>query len=128
MTSKQIIIMLLSVLVFAFASCKSNENPEGGGSAPFKVSSIVGTWSGEGVSFTIDNNGNVKMTMADGISVDKSFQIPEADWNSEKTEYTIKGDGVGLIGASITFKSATSGTATSTAGTTDIKKTIIITF
>ncbi|CCY78348.1 unknown [Brachyspira sp. CAG:700] len=120
--------MLLSVLVFAFASCKSNENPEGGGSAPFKVSSIVGTWSGEGVSFTIDNNGNVKMTMADGISVDKSFQIPEADWNSEKTEYTIKGDGVGLIGASITFKSATSGTATSTAGTTDIKKTIIITF
>ena len=41
MKSKQIIIMLLSVLVFA--SCKSNENPEGGGSAPFKVSSIVGT-------------------------------------------------------------------------------------
>ena len=123
MKSKQIIIMLLSVLVFAFASCKSNENPEGGGSAPFKVSSIVGTWNGDGVSFTIDNNGNVKMTMADGISVDNiSFQIPEADWNSEKTEYTIKGEEVGLSGASITFKSATSGTATSADGTTEIKK------
>ena len=120
MKSKQIIIMLLSVLVFAFAfaSCKSNENPEGGGSAPFKVSSIVGTWNGDGVSFTIDNNRNVKMT----LPVAKDFQIPETDWNSEKTEYTIKGDDVGLTGASITFKSATSGTATRAAGTTDIKK------
>ena len=118
MKSKQIIIMLLSVLVFAFASCKSNENPEGGGSAPFKVSSIVGTWNGDGVSFTIDNNGNVKMT----LPVAKDFQIPETDWNSEKTEYTIKGDDVGLTGASITFKSATSGTATSADGTTEIKK------
>ena len=116
MKSKQIIIMLLSVLVFA--SCKSNENPEGGGSAPFKVSSIVGKWSGDNVSFTIDNNGNVKMT----LPVTKDFQIPETDWNSEKTEYTIKGDDVGLTGASITFKSATSGTATSAAGTTVIKK------
>ena len=118
MKSKQIIIMLLSVLVFAFASCKSNENPEGGGSAPFKVSSIVGKWSGDNVSFTIDNNGNVKMT----LPVTKDFQIPETDWNSEKTEYTIKGDDVGLTGASITFKSATSGTATSADGTTVIKK------
>ena len=124
MNNKKIILIVLSVLMVAFISCKD----KGTDPTTFKVSSIVGTWSGEGVSFTIDNNGNVKMTMADGISVDKSFQIPEADWNSEKTEYTIKGDGVGLIGASITFKSATSGTATSTAGTTDIKKTIIITF
>ena len=118
MNNKKIILIVLSVLTVAFVSCKD----KGTDPTTFKVSSIVGTWSGEGVSFTIDNNGNVKMTMADGISVDKSFQIPEADWNSEKTEYTIKGDGVGLTGASITFKSAKSGTATSTAGTTDIKK------
>ena len=118
MKSKQIIIMLLSVLVFAFTSCKSNENPEGGGSAPFKVSSIVGTWNGDGVSFTIDNNRKVTMT----TPKETTFTISEADWNSEKTEYTIKGDDVGLTGASITFKSATSGTATSAAGTTVIKK------
>ena len=80
MKSKQIIIMLLSVLVFAFTSCKSNENPEGGGSAPFKVSSIVGTWNGDGVSFTIGNDRNVTMTAPSKVN----FQIPETDWNSEK--------------------------------------------
>lgn len=119
MNNKKIILIVLSVLTVAFISCKD----KGTDPTTFKVSSIVGTWSGEGVSFTIDNNGNVKMTMAEGISVDNiSFQIPEADWNSEKTEYTIKGEEVGLTGASITFKSDTSGTATGTTGTTAIKK------
>ena len=118
MNNKKIILIVLSVLVFAFISCKKGTDP-----TTFKVSDIAGSWSGEGVSFTIDNNGNVKMTMADGISVDNiSFQIPEADWNSEKTEYTINGEDVGISGASITFKSAKSGTATSTAGSTEIKK------
>ena len=117
MNNKKIILIVLSVLMVAFISCKDK------GTAPtFKVSDIAGSWSGDGVSFTIDNNGNVKMTMAEGESVDISFQIPEADWNSEKTEYTIKGEEVGLTGASITFKSDTSGTATGTTGTTDIKK------
>lgn len=51
--------------------------------------------------------------------IEKIFQIPETDWNSEKTE---KGDDIGLAGASITFKSTTSGTDTSAAGTTEIKK------
>ena len=98
----------------AFVSCKD----KGTDPTTFKVSNIAGNWSGDGVSFTIDNNRNVKMT----LPVAKDFQIPETDWNSEKTEYTIKGDDVGLTGASITFKSATSGTATSADGTTKIKK------
>ena len=64
MKSKQIIIMLLSVLVFAFASCKSNENPEGGGSAPspFKPSELVGTWQSQAdtqTSFTFTANGEI---------------------------------------------------------------------
>ncbi|TXJ43724.1 hypothetical protein EPJ70_10145 [Brachyspira aalborgi] len=113
MNNKKIILIVLSVLTVAFVSCKDK-----GTDPTFKVSDIAGTWSGDGVSFTIDNNRNVKMT----LPVAKDFQIPETDWNSEKTEYTIKGEEVGLSGASITFKSATSGTATSAAGTTDIKK------
>ena len=117
MNNKKIILIVLSVLMVAFISCKDK-----GTDPTFKVSDIAGSWSGDGVSFTIDNNRNVKVTMADGIPVDIPFQIPEADWNSERTEYTIKGEEVGLSGASITFKSATSGTATGTTGTTDIKK------
>ena len=61
---KIILIILLSVLVFAFASCKSNENPEGGGSAPspFKPSELVGTWQSQadtGTSFTIAADGTI---------------------------------------------------------------------
>ena len=64
MKSKQIIIMLLSVLVFAFTSCKSNENPEGGGSAPspFKPSELVGTWQSQAeaqTSFSITADGTI---------------------------------------------------------------------
>ena len=114
MNSKKIILIILSVLMVAFVSCKD----KGTDPTTFKVSNIAGNWSGDGVSFTIDNNRNVKMT----LPVAKDFQIPETDWNSEKTEYTIKGDDVGLTDASITFKSATSGTATSADGTTKIKK------
>lgn len=113
MNNKKIILIVLSVLMVAFISCKDK-----GTDPTFKVSDIAGSWSGDGVSFTIDNNGNVTMTAPFSVN----FQIPETDWNSEKTEYTIKGEEVGLSGASITFKSATSGTATSAAGPTEIKK------
>lgn len=113
MNNKKIILIVLSVLMVAFISCKDK-----GTDPTFKVSDIAGSWSGDGVSFTIDNNGNVTMTAPFSVN----FQIPETDWNSEKTEYTIKGDDVGLTGASITFKSATSGTATSADGTTSISK------
>ena len=110
MNNKKIIFIVLSVLMVAFISCKDK------GTAPtFKVSDIAGNQSGVDVSFTIDNNGSVQMTSP----IEKIFQIPETDWNSEKTE---KGDDIGLAGASITFKSTTSGTDTSAAGTTEIKK------
>ena len=56
------------------------------------------------------------------VPAEVTYKIPDADWNSEKTEYTIDGDNVGISGASITFKSATSGTATRADGTTAISK------
>ena len=112
--SKKLFLIVLSVLIVAFVSCNNKAYKP----TTFKVSDIEGTWSGDGVSFTIDNNRNCKMTTPNSIE----FQIPEADWNSEKTEYTINGDDVGIAGASITFKSASTGTATSDAGTTDINK------
>ena len=116
--SKKLFLIVLSVLMVVFVSCKDKVTA----TTTFKVSSIVETWNGDGVSFTIDNNGNVKITTANGMPVEISFKIPESDWNSEKTEYTINGEDAGIPGASITFKSATSGTATSATGTTDISK------
>ena len=114
--SKKLFLIVLSVLMAALISCnKVTAIPT------FKVSDIAGTWSGYGVVFTIYNNGYAKMITPS----EASFQIPETDWNSEKTEYTIKGNDLGvteLSGASITFTSASTGTATSSAGTTDINK------
>ncbi len=113
MNNKKIILIVLSVLMVAFISCKDK-----GTDPTFKVSDIAGSWSGDGVSFTIDKNRNLTMTAPFSLK----FQIPETDWNSEKTEYTINGEDVGISGANITFKSAISGTATGTTGTTEIKK------
>ena len=64
MNNKKIILIILSVLVFTFASCKSKKNPEGGGSAtsPFKPSELVGTWKSQadaGTSFTIAADGTI---------------------------------------------------------------------
>ena len=83
----------------------------------FKISDIAGGWVGSEVAFVIYNNGNLTYNSI-------KYKIPAADWNSEKTEYTISGDDVdiGLTGRSITFKSASTGTATSSAGTTEINK------
>ncbi|WP_432632999.1 hypothetical protein, partial [Brachyspira sp.] len=115
--SKKLFLIVLSVLIVAFVSCKDKATEP----TTFKVSSIAGTWSGTDVSFTISDSGYLTMTSP----ISTAFQIPEADWNSERTEYTIKGDDIGvteLSGASITFKSASTGTATSDAGPTDISK------
>ena len=89
MKSKQIIIMLLSVLVFAFTSCKSNENPEGGGSAPspFKPSELVGTWQSQadtGTSFTIAANGE--------IDYGSGVKATITDWNKNKDTTVTKFD------------------------------------
>ena len=100
--SKKLFLIVLSVLAVAFISCKD----KGTDPTPFKVSDIAGNWSGgEGlVAFTISGSENITMT----APVEVTYQIPDADWNSEKTEYTVTVDS----GASITFTSATSGTAT----------------
>ena len=102
MNSKKLFLIVLSVLAVAFISCKD----KGTDPTPFKVSDIAGNWSGgEGlVAFTISGSGNITMT----APVEVTYQIPDADRNSEKTEYTVTVDS----GASITFTSATSGTAT----------------
>ena len=113
--SKKLFLIVLSVLAVAFVSCKDNKSTD---PTTFKVSDIAGTWIGDGVSFTVDDNG--KLTMTSPMST--TYQIPEADWNSEKTEYTINGADAGISGASITFTSATSGTATSAGVTTAISK------
>ena len=112
MNSKKLFLIVLSVLAVAFISCKD----KGTDPTPFKVSDIAGNWSGgEGlVAFTISGSGNITMT----APVEVTYQIPDADWNSEKTEYTVTVDS----GASITFTSATSGTATSAGVTTAISK------
>ena len=94
MKSKQIIIMLLSVLVFAFASCKSNENPEGGGSAPspFKPSELVGTWQSQadtGTSFTIAANGT--------IDYGSGITAKITDWDKNKDTTVTKFDVVVTI-------------------------------
>ena len=112
--SKKLFLIVLSVLVVAFVSCKD----KGTDPTTFKVSDIAGSWSGEGVAFTISGSGNITMTAPAAVT----YQIPDADWNSEKTEYTINGEYVGIPGASITFTSATSGNATSAYGTTGISK------
>ena len=113
--SKKLFLIVLSVLTVAFISCnKVTAIPT------FKISDIAGGWVGSEVAFVIYNNGYAKMI----TPYEASFQIPETDWNSEKTEYTLNGDDIegGIPGASITFKSASTGTATSSLGTTDIRK------
>ena len=82
MNNKKIILIILSVLVFAFASCKSNENPEGGGSAPFKVSSIVGKWTSavdNNNTFTVANDGKITIT-----SSGQSANLTITSWNTDK--------------------------------------------
>ena len=108
--SKKLFLIILSVLTVGFISCnKVTAIPT------FKVSDIAGGWTGTNVAFVIDKDGNLTYNS-------KTYQIPEADWNSEKTEYTIDGTNVGMLGASVTFTSATSGTAKSPDGTVDISK------
>ena len=110
--SKKLFLIILSVLTVAFISCnKVTAIPT------FKVSDIAGGWTGTNVAFVvafvIDNDGNLTYNS-------KTYQIPEADWNSEKTEYTIDGTNVEMSGASITFTSATSGTVKSASETVEI--------
>lgn len=97
MNNKKIILIILSVLVFAFASCKSNENPEGGGSAPspFKPSELVGTWQSQadtGTSFTFTDKGEITY---DGV------KATITDWDKNKDTTVTKFDVVITIDFSI---------------------------
>ena len=117
--SKKLFLIVLSVLMVAFISCKDKATEP----TTFKVSGIEGNWSGDGgITVNIDNNRNV--TISSPTTSGLSLQIPEADWNSEKTEYTLNGDDLEnpIPGLSITFKSASNGTLKTTDATIDIRK------
>ncbi|WP_161976211.1 hypothetical protein, partial [Brachyspira catarrhinii] len=108
MNSKKLFLIILSVLTVAFISCnKVTAIPT------FKVSDIAGGWTGMDAALVIDNDGNLTYNS-------KQYPIPEADWNSEQTEYTIDGTNVGMSNSSVIFTSATSGTVKSDYGTVEI--------
>ena len=122
MNNKKIILIILSVLVFAFASCKSNENPEVGGSAPspFKVSSIIGTWTSAANNkntFTVKDNGKIEISVGS-----KTATLTIENWNKYKevSQYkltlssNIEQQDVNFI---FTFKSANSCDLTMTGAT-----------
>ena len=110
--SKKLFLIILSVLTVGFISCnKVTAIPT------FKVSDIAGGWTGTNVAFVvafvIDNDGSLTYSSI-------VYKIPNGDWDSEKTEYTIDGTNVEMSGASITFTSATSGTVKSASETVEI--------
>ena len=119
--SKKLFLIVLSVLIVAFVSCKSNEDPESG-SAPFTVSSIVGTWTSTvdaNNTFTVADNGNV--TFNAGSS---SATLTITSWDTDKdqsvTQYsiTLSGNlGSQSVEFTFTFKSANSCDLTMTGAT-----------
>ena len=110
--SKKLFLIVLSVLIVAFVSCKSNEDPEGG-SAPFTVSSIVGTWTStvdSNNTFTVADNGSVTLSSG-GQSATLTITSWDTDKDQSVTQYSITLSGnLGSQSASFTFtfKSANS--------------------
>ena len=109
--SKKLFLIVLSVLIVAFVSCKSNENPEGGSN--FTVSSIVGTWTSTldaQNTFTVADNGNVTFSAGS-----QSVPLTITSWDTDKdrvvAQYAINLSGT-VAGQSysftFTFKSANS--------------------
>ena len=75
---KTISITLLITLSMAFISCKNDEtDPNAGG---FKRTDLIGTWTGDAGSFTINGSGNVNFvyqgTTYNGILLD-SYQLQD---------------------------------------------------
>ena len=118
--SKKLFLIVLSVLVVAFISCKSNEDPDGG-SSTFKVSSIVGTWTSQadGTStFTVTDTGQIT---ANYNSQQATLVITswDADKDKEVAQYavTLSGNlGSQSVTFTFTFKSASSCDLTMTGG------------
>ena len=106
--SKKLFLIVLSVLIVAFVSCKSNEDPEGG-SAPFTVSSIVGTWTSTidaGNTFTIDDTGKIALT-ASSTTVNLTIGSWDMDKDLSVSQYQIPLVDSGTT-YTFTFKSANS--------------------
>ena len=86
--SKKLFLIVLSVLVVAFVSCKSNENPDSG-SSTFKVSSIVGTWRSEfGNTFTVSDTGSVTISSGE-LSVTLAIKNWDTDKDRDVGQYAI---------------------------------------
>ncbi len=107
MNNKKIILIILSVLVFAFISCKSNEEP-----TKFKPSQLGGTWQSQ-----VDAKTSFVLNADTGtITVNSSAAIQIDGWAANKdTEYSefkvvvvvpkyLQGQDVTL---NLTFKSTT---------------------
>ena len=109
--SKKLFLIVLSVLVVAFVSCKD----KGTDPAPttFKVSSIVGTWTSAVDStstFTVTDTGNITVTTSSG-SPSLVITSWDADKDKEVTQYavTLSGNiGSQSVSFTFTFKSANS--------------------
>ena len=109
--SKKLFLIVLSVLVVAFVSCKD----KGTDPAPttFKVSSIVGTWTSTvdaQNTFTVSDTGSVN-TSSGGQSATLTITSWDADKDKEVTQYavTLSGNiGSQSVSFTFTFKSANS--------------------
>ncbi len=105
--SKKLFLIVLSVLIVAFVSCKSNEDPEGGSN--FTVSSIVGSWTSTlnaGNTFTVDNTGKIVLSSG-GASVNLTIGSWEMDKDLSVSQYQIPLVDSGTT-YTFTFKSANS--------------------
>lgn len=80
MNNKKIILIILSVLVFTFISCKSNEEP-----TKFKPSQLGGTWQSQ-----VDANTSFVLNADTGtITVNSLAAIQIDGWAANKdTEYS----------------------------------------
>ena len=68
MNNKKLFLFILSVLVFAFASCKSNEEP-----TKFKPSQLGGTWQSQvdATSFVLNaDTGTITVNSLAAIQID----------------------------------------------------------
>ena len=77
--SKKLFLIVLSVLVVAFVSCKDNKSTD---PTTFKVSSIVGTWTSTvnpSSTFTVTDTGNITVETSSG-----NASLVITDWDSNK--------------------------------------------
>ena len=106
--SKKLFLIVLSVLIVAFVSCKSNEDPEGGSN--FTVSSIVGSWTSTlnaGNTFTVADDGKVTLSAGSSSPVTLTIGTWDMDKDLSVSQYQIPLVDSGTT-YTFTFKSANS--------------------